>query len=89
VESCFLSFCLFVLCLQYVQSHDLHVKFRQPVLDAFITSSGATRPVYALEPHDVRRCVQAEINLNGEIVVAKTAGPVDSGLFYWTHFEKQ
>ncbi|KAK3151696.1 hypothetical protein QOZ80_3AG0249330 [Eleusine coracana subsp. coracana] len=39
--------------------------------------SGATRPVYALEPHDVGRYVQAEINLDGEIVVAKTAGPVD------------
>ncbi|KAL6593782.1 hypothetical protein ACP70R_048683 [Stipagrostis hirtigluma subsp. patula] len=39
--------------------------------------SGATRPVYALEPHDVGRFVQAEINFNGEIAVAKTAGPVD------------
>ncbi|KAK3147161.1 hypothetical protein QOZ80_3BG0278870 [Eleusine coracana subsp. coracana] len=39
--------------------------------------SGATRPVYALEPHDVGRYVQAEINLDGKIAVAKTAGPVD------------
>jgi hypothetical protein len=52
-----------------------------------LTSSGATRPVYALEPHDVGRYVQAEINLDGEIAVAKTAGPVDPGLFYWTHFD--
>jgi hypothetical protein len=81
-------FCLFVFCLQYMQSHDLHVKIRQLVLDAFITPSGATRPVYALEPHDVGRCVQAEINLDGEIAVAKTAGPIDPGLFYWTHFDK-
>uniref|UniRef100_A0A0A9DKA4 Uncharacterized protein n=1 Tax=Arundo donax TaxID=35708 RepID=A0A0A9DKA4_ARUDO len=39
--------------------------------------SGATRPVYALEPHDVGRYVQAEVNFDGEIAVAKTAGPVD------------
>ncbi|XP_062211368.1 stomatal closure-related actin-binding protein 1-like [Phragmites australis] len=39
--------------------------------------SGATRSVYALEPHDVGRYVQAEINFNGEIAVAKTVGPVD------------
>lgn len=52
------------------------------------TSLGATRPVYALEPHDVGRYVQAEINLDGEISVAKTAGPVDPGLSYWTHLKK-
>lgn len=39
--------------------------------------SGATRPVYALEPHDVGRYLQAEIDVGGEIAVAKTAGPVD------------
>ncbi|AQL06432.1 Stomatal closure-related actin-binding protein 1 [Zea mays] len=46
--------------------------------------SGATRPVYALEPHDVGRYLQAEIDVGGEIAVAKTAGPVDPGLFDWT-----
>ncbi|KAG2551722.1 stomatal closure-related actin-binding protein 1-like [Panicum virgatum] len=39
--------------------------------------SGATRPVYALEPHDVGRYLQAEIDVGGEIAIAKTAGPVD------------
>nr|CAB3495841.1 unnamed protein product [Digitaria exilis] len=39
--------------------------------------SGATRPVYALEPQDVGRYLQAEIDVGGEIAVAKTAGPVD------------
>ena len=47
----------------------------------FLTSLGATRPVYALEPHDVGRYLQAEIDVGGEIAVAKTAGPVDPGLF--------
>nr|CAB3500723.1 unnamed protein product [Digitaria exilis] len=37
----------------------------------------ATRPVYALEPQDVGRYLQAEIDVGGEIAVAKTAGPVD------------
>ncbi|KQK21577.1 stomatal closure-related actin-binding protein 1 isoform X2 [Brachypodium distachyon] len=39
--------------------------------------SGATRPVYAPEPHDVGRYVQAEINFGGEIAIAKTAGLLD------------
>jgi len=29
--------------------------------------------------------LQAEIDVGGEIAVAKTAGPVDPGLFDWTH----
>uniref|UniRef100_A0A0E0D0Z2 Stomatal closure-related actin-binding protein PH domain-containing protein n=1 Tax=Oryza meridionalis TaxID=40149 RepID=A0A0E0D0Z2_9ORYZ len=39
--------------------------------------SGATRSVYAPEPHDVGRYLEAEINYGGEISVAKTAGPID------------
>lgn len=39
--------------------------------------SGATRLVYAPEPHDVGRYVQAEISLGGETAIAKTAGLVD------------
>ncbi|CAM0873545.1 unnamed protein product [Alopecurus aequalis] len=39
--------------------------------------SGATRPVYAPEPHDVGRYLQAEISFGGEIAIAKTAGLVD------------
>ncbi|XP_044964653.1 stomatal closure-related actin-binding protein 1-like [Hordeum vulgare subsp. vulgare] len=39
--------------------------------------SGATKLVYAPEPHDVGRYLQAEVNLGGEISVAKTAGPLD------------
>jgi hypothetical protein len=50
--------------------------------------SGATRPVYALEPHDVGRYLQAEIDVGGEIAVAKTAGPVDPGLFDWTYLAR-
>uniref|UniRef100_A0A453AXM6 Stomatal closure-related actin-binding protein Ig domain-containing protein n=1 Tax=Aegilops tauschii subsp. strangulata TaxID=200361 RepID=A0A453AXM6_AEGTS len=39
--------------------------------------SGATKLVYAPEPHDVGRYLQAEVNLGGETSVAKTAGPLD------------
>jgi hypothetical protein len=39
--------------------------------------SGATRSVYAPEPHDVGRYLEAEINYGGEIAIAKTAGPID------------
>lgn len=39
--------------------------------------SGATKLVYAPEPHDVGRYLQAEVNLGGEISIAKTAGPID------------
>ncbi|KAL6841780.1 hypothetical protein ACP4OV_028292 [Aristida adscensionis] len=39
--------------------------------------SGATKPVYAPEPHDVGRYLQAEIKFCGQISTAKTAGLVD------------
>ncbi|KAG2647127.1 stomatal closure-related actin-binding protein 1-like [Panicum virgatum] len=39
--------------------------------------SGATKPVYALEPHDVGRYIEAEIKFGGHTSIAKTAGPVD------------
>ncbi|KAF7007282.1 hypothetical protein CFC21_022230 [Triticum aestivum] len=39
--------------------------------------SGATKLVYAPEPHDVGRYLQAEVNLGGQTSVAKTAGPLD------------
>uniref|UniRef100_A0ACD5YXI3 Uncharacterized protein n=2 Tax=Avena sativa TaxID=4498 RepID=A0ACD5YXI3_AVESA len=39
--------------------------------------SGATKLVYAPEPHDVGRYLHAEVNLGGEVSVAKTAGPID------------
>ncbi|XP_047090589.1 stomatal closure-related actin-binding protein 1-like isoform X3 [Lolium rigidum] len=45
--------------------------------------SGATRLVYAPEPQDVGRYVQAEISLGNETAIAKTAGlvdPADAGL---------
>uniref|UniRef100_A0A453AXM0 Uncharacterized protein n=1 Tax=Aegilops tauschii subsp. strangulata TaxID=200361 RepID=A0A453AXM0_AEGTS len=47
--------------------------------------SGATKLVYAPEPHDVGRYLQAEVNLGGETSVAKTAGPLDPGLFVCLH----
>ncbi|XP_066400500.1 stomatal closure-related actin-binding protein 1-like isoform X2 [Miscanthus floridulus] len=39
--------------------------------------SGATKPVYAPEPHDVGRYIQAEIKFGGQISIAKTSGPID------------
>jgi len=42
--------------------------------------SGATKPVYALEPHDVGRYIEAEIKFGGHTSIAKTAGPVDPGM---------
>uniref|UniRef100_A0A0E0KE14 Stomatal closure-related actin-binding protein coiled-coil domain-containing protein n=1 Tax=Oryza punctata TaxID=4537 RepID=A0A0E0KE14_ORYPU len=39
--------------------------------------SGATKSVYAPEPHDVGQYLEAEINFGGEIATAKTAGPID------------
>lgn len=44
---------------------------------------GATKPVYAPEPHDVGRYIQAEIKFGGQILIAKTAGPIDPGMFSW------
>ncbi|OAY74711.1 Stomatal closure-related actin-binding protein 1 [Ananas comosus] len=40
----------------------------------------ATKPVYAPEPFDVGRFLQAEITFGDESVTVKTAGPIDPGL---------
>jgi hypothetical protein len=42
---------------------------------------GATKQVYSPEPHDVGRYLQAEIEYCGQISIARSAGPVDPGLF--------
>jgi hypothetical protein len=47
----------------------------------YLNFLGATKPVYAPEPHDVGRYIQAEITFGGQISIAKTAGPVDPGMF--------
>ncbi|KAK3125854.1 hypothetical protein QOZ80_7BG0610540 [Eleusine coracana subsp. coracana] len=39
--------------------------------------SGATKPLYAPEPHDVGRYLQAEIEYCGQISIARSVGPVD------------
>jgi hypothetical protein len=44
---------------------------------------GATKPVYAPEPHDVGRYIQAEIKFGCQISIAKTSGPIDPGMFSW------
>jgi len=59
--------------------HNLHIiNFSHLLL---LTLLGATKPVYALEPHDVGRYIEAEIKFGGHTSVAKTAGPVDPGMF--------
>ncbi|ONL98328.1 Stomatal closure-related actin-binding protein 1 [Zea mays] len=55
-------------CVNLLKELEMHKRLKE---------NGATRPVYALEPHDVGRYLQAEIDVGGEIAVAKTAGPVD------------
>jgi hypothetical protein len=43
---------------------------------------GATRPLYALEPHDVGWCIHAETKSGSQISIAKTAGSIDHGMFF-------
>lgn len=42
---------------------------------------GATKSVYAPEPFDVGRILQAEILSYGEKITLTTTGPIDPGLF--------
>ena len=46
-----------------------------------ILISGATKPVYAPEPFDVGRILQAEITYGDQTTSVTTAGPIDPGLF--------
>lgn len=43
--------------------------------------AGATKSVYALEPFDVGRFLQAEIVWNDEKVTLSTTGPIEPGGF--------
>lgn len=43
--------------------------------------AGADKPVYAPEPLDVGRILQADITSNGQKVTVITAGPIDPGQF--------
>lgn len=43
---------------------------------------GATKSVYAPEPFDVGRILQAEIFSYGQKITLTTTGPIDPGLFY-------
>ncbi|CAI9106200.1 OLC1v1005293C7 [Oldenlandia corymbosa var. corymbosa] len=39
--------------------------------------SGATKPIYAPEPFDVSRTLQAEIAFDGQKIIVETTGPID------------
>jgi hypothetical protein len=41
--------------------------------------AGATKFMYAPEPFDVGRLLQAEIVLNADKIIVQTDGPVDNG----------
>jgi len=45
------------------------------------TSSGANKSIYAPEPFDVGRILQAEIVSNGQKLTVTTSGPIDPGWF--------
>lgn len=51
-----------------------------PISDATFHISGATKSVYAPEPFDVGRILQADIVSEGQQITLTTAGPVDPGL---------
>lgn len=46
------------------------------------TSSGANKSIYAPEPFDVGRILQADIISNDQRVIVMTAGPIDPGLYF-------
>lgn len=42
--------------------------------------TGATKPVYAPEPFDVGRILQAEVISDGQMITVTTTAPIDPGL---------
>lgn len=49
------------------------------LLTACFLLSGATKPVYAPEPFDVGRILQADVISDGQTLTLTTTGPVDPG----------
>lgn len=48
----------------------------------FSTSSGANKSIYAPEPFDVGRILQADIISNDQRVTVTTACPIDPGWYF-------
>lgn len=63
VSNNYLTFCLVYLCY----------------LKCYPTLSGANRTVYAPEPFDVGRVLQAEVCSNGRKVTVTSSGPINPG----------
>ena len=60
--------------------HDLYKRSFCPSLMIWISTPGATKSVYAPEPFDVGRILQAEITYNGQQITLTTTGAVDPGV---------
>ena len=45
----------------------------------FSLCTGATKSIYAPDPFDVGRILQAEIMFDGRMIIVPTAGPIDPG----------
>lgn len=52
------------------------------IIGTVSTSSGADKSVYAPEPFDVGRILQADIVSNGNKISVITSGPIDPGWFF-------
>lgn len=48
-------------------------------IDLLSALSGATKSLYAPEPFDVGRKLQADITADGQIIRVATTGPIDPG----------
>lgn len=55
-----------------------HVRWFQH--NSLFTITGATKSVYAPEPFDVGRILQADISTNDQTITVATSGPIDPGL---------
>lgn len=78
---------MLTLCSKVSNWTDRAVKFGSflcppfsPISDATFHISGATKSVYAPEPFDVGRILQADIVSEGQQITLTTAGPIDPGL---------
>lgn len=60
--------------------YDLGKRSFCPSLVIWISIPGATKSVYAPEPFDVGRILQAEITFNGQQISLTTTGAIDPGV---------
>ena len=87
--SIFFSYLFFIIIQNQAQISFYVVLSSDFLLFQIWWYAGATKSVYAPEPFDVGRFLQAEIVLNDEKATLSTTAPIDSGWVALLYYDSQ